>query len=194
MSFRTIIFIFLSVFLSGCIQNKNYIIKNIDFSDYSEIDFSANKLLIQDNSNKEMNAPYIDHLIQNNIKSNIKKWANARIKTNLNDENILKLIIKKANTKAISLNQENKLQDIFLVKAALKIEIDVFVVIEIINANNKKLSYIDIKIFKSKEFSENISLNERDYYIQGMINDTVNDFDRLAINKMKEIFINYITF
>ena len=46
----------------------------------------------------------------------------------------------------------------------------------------------------SLEFSENISLNERDYYIQEMINDTVNDFDRLAINKMKEIFINYIIF
>ena len=194
MNFRTIIFIFLCVFLSGCIQNKNYIIKNIDFSLYSEIDFSANELAIEDNSNTEMKSPYIDHLIQNNIKSNLKKWANARIKTNSNDENILKLIIKKASTKAFALDQENNLEDIFFSKAALKIEIDVFIVIEIINSNNEKLAYVDIKIFKSKEFSKNISLNERDYYIQEMINDTVNDFDSLAINKMKEIFINYITF
>ena len=194
MNFRIKIFIFLCVFLSGCIQNKNYIIKNIDFSLYSEVDFNANGLVIQDNSNQEMKSPYIDHLIQSNIKSNLKKWANARIKTNSNDENIVKLIIKKASTKAFSLDQENNLEDIFLSKASLKIEIDVFIVIEIINANNEKLAYVDIKIFKSKEFSENISLNERDYYIQEMINDTVNDFDRLAINKMKEIFINYITF
>ena len=194
MNFRTIIFIFLCVFLSGCIQNKNYIIKNIDFSFYREIDFSANKLVIQDHSNKEIKSPYIDHLIQSNIKSNLKKWVNARIKTNSNDENIVRLIIKKASTKAFSLDQENNLEDIFLSKASLKIEIDVFIVIEIINANNEKLAYVDIKIFKSEEFSENISLNERDYYIQEMINDTVNDFDRLAINKMKEIFINYITF
>ncbi len=194
MNFRIKIFIFLCVFLSGCIQNKNYIIKNIDFSLYSEVDFNANGLVIQDNSNQEMKSPYIDHLIQSNIKSNLKKWANARIKTNSNDENIVKLIIKKASTKAFSLDQENNLEDIFLSKASLKIEIDVFIVIEIINANNEKLAYVDIKIFKSEEFSENISLNERDYYIQEMINDTVNDFDRLAINKMKEIFINYITF
>ena len=81
MNFRIKIFIFLCVFLSGCIQNKNYIIKNIDFSLYSEVDFNANGLVIQDNSNQEMKSPYIDHLIQSNIKSNLKKWANARIKT-----------------------------------------------------------------------------------------------------------------
>jgi len=194
MIFRAIIFLLLSVFLVGCIQNKNYIIKNTDFSVYNGIDFSANKLVIQDNSNKEIRSPYIDHLIQSNIKSNLKKWANARIQTNSHDENIVKLIIKKASTKAFSLGQENNLEDIFTSKAALKIEIDVFIVVEIINSNNKKLAYVDIKIFKGKEFSENISLNERDYYIQEMINDTVNDFDSLAINKMKEIFINYITF
>ena len=44
------------------------------------------------------------------------------------------------------------------------------------------------KAFKSKELAENISLNERDYYIQEMIDEIMRDFDKLAVSKIKEIF------
>ena len=40
--------------------------------------------------------------------------------------------------------------------------------------------------------AENISLNENDHVIQNMINETLMDFDKLAVAKIKEIFSNYL--
>ena len=71
---------------------------------------------------------------------------------------------------------------------------DIYIIIEIIDSSEEKLAYVDLKAFKSKELAENISLNERDYYIQEMIDEIMRDFDKLAVSKIKEIFYKYIKF
>ena len=58
--------------------------------------------------------------------------------------------------------------------------------------NDKNLAYIELKVFKSKELTENISLNENDHVIQNMINETLMDFDKLAVAKIKGYFLNYL--
>jgi len=184
--------LFSFLFLFGCANNKEFSIIEIDFSQYKGIKFNANSVLIEDNSNKNLKPPFIDHLILNNVNSNISKWIEARIIPNFDNENYIKIIIKKANIMAFSLDDNNKIEEIFISKAAVRIEVEIFIVIEIIDSNSKKLAYLDLKAFKSKELSENISLNEKDFYIQEMINSTMIDFDKLAVSKIKEIFYEYI--
>ena len=186
----TILFCFL--FLFGCKNNKEYLITEIDFSNFKGISFNANAMLLEDNSNKDINPPYIDHLVLNNINLYMNKWIKARIITNYENENLIKIKIIKSNVKAFPLNGSNKIEEILINKAAVRIELDIYIVIEIIDSNEKKLAYVDLKAFKSKELAENISLNEKDYYIQEMINEIMRDFDKLAVNKIKEIFNKYI--
>lgn len=182
------------LFLFGCKNNKEYLITEIDFSQFKGISFNANDILVEDNSSKDINPPYIDHLILNNINSYVNKWIKARITTNLENENLVKIKIIKANVKAFPLNINNKLEEIFVNKAAVRIELDIYIIIEIIDSSEEKLAYVDLKAFKSKELAENISLNERDYYIQEMIDEIMRDFDKLAVSKIKEIFYKYIKF
>tara|TARA_B100000686_G_scaffold149590_1_gene156842 strand:- start:4081 stop:4665 length:585 start_codon:yes stop_codon:yes gene_type:complete len=184
--------LFFLFFLFGCSNSKEFSISEIDFSEYKGIIFDANNVLVEDVSNKDIEPPYIDHLIFNNVKLNMSKWIKARIIPNFNNENFIKIIIEKANVKAFPIDNNNKIEDIFLNKAAIKIEVDIFIIIEIIDTNSEKLAYLDLKAFKSKDLPENISLNEKDYYIQEMINDIMRDFDKLAVNKIKEIFYQYI--
>lgn len=191
---KLFVILFCFLFLFGCKNNKEYLIKEIDFSQYKGISFNANDILVEDNSNKDIKPPYIDHLILNNINSYMSKWIKARINTNLENENLVKIKIMKANAKAFPLNSDNKLEEIFVNKAAVRIELDIYIIIEIIDSNEEKLAYIELKAFKSKELAENISLNERDYYIQEIINEIMRDFDKLAVNKIKEIFYKYIKF
>ena len=127
------------------------------------------------------------------MKFYLNEWINTRIVPNYKSHNQIKLTIKKANIKAFYLDNNNTIEDIFVNKAAKRVEIDVYVIIEIIDSNDKNLAYLDLKAFKSKELAENISLNENDHVIQNMINETLMDFDKLAVAKIKEIFSNYLS-
>jgi hypothetical protein len=66
------------------------------------------------------------------------------------------------------------------------------VTIELLNKNGNEISYVDVKIFKSKELTDNISLLKKDYIIQEMSKTLIKDFDSLTINKLKEIFYKSI--
>ena len=73
-------------------------------------------------------------------------------------------------------------------KAAMNIEMNLDITINLLDKNGNKLSYVDLKIFKSQELGDNISLLEKEYLIQEMLRSLIKDFDSLAINKLKEIF------
>ena len=60
--------------------------------------------------------------------------------------------------------------------------------IDLINEKGNRISYVNIKVFKSQELGGNISLLEKDYKIQKMSRYVMTDFDSLAINKIKEVF------
>ena len=75
-----------------------------------------------------------------------------------------------------------------MTNAAINIEMNLDITIKLLDKNGNKLSYLDLKIFKSQELGDNISLLERDYLIQEMSKSLIKDFDSLAINKLKEIF------
>ena len=122
---KLFIILFCLLFLFGCKNNKEFLIKEIDFSQYKGISFNANDILVEDNSNKDIKPPYIDHLILNNINSYMSKWIKARINTNLENKNLVKIKIMKANAKAFPLNSDNKLEEIFVNKAAVRIELDI---------------------------------------------------------------------
>ena len=190
--YNKLILLFSFIFIFGCSNKDNYNIEIIDLASYSSLSIDANNILIENKVENSIEYPFIDHLISNNMKFYIDEWIKTRIAPNYESENLIKIIINKANIKAFSLNNNNNIQDIFINKAAKRVEIDVYLIIEIIDAKNKKLAYLDLKAFKSKELDENISLKKKDYIIQNMINETLMDFDKLAIAKMKEIFSAYV--
>ena len=90
------------------------------------------------------------------------------------------------------INKEIKIEDFLSSKAAMNIEMNLDITIELLNENGNEISYVDVKIFKSKELTDNISLLEKDYIIQEMSKTLIKDFDSLAINKLKEIFYKSI--
>ena len=191
MIYRLLTYFLVLIFLFGCANKEIYPITKINLSTFTGLSINANRVLVENNYNNKIEYPFIDHLIEYNIKYYLDEWIASRIISNYESENTIKISIEKANVKAFSLDNNN-IEDIFKNKAAARIEIDVFVIIEIVDANDNNLAYLDLKVFKSKELSENISLNEKDYFIQKMINETIIDFDKLAIGKIKEVFLNYI--
>ena len=80
------------------------------------------------------------------------------------------------------------IRDRFISNAASNIEMNLDVTIDLLDKNNEKISYVNIKVFKSQEFTGNISLLEKDYRIQEMSRSIMMDFDSLAINKLEEVF------
>ena len=72
--------------------------------------------------------------------------------------------------------------------AAINIEMNLDVNIDLLNEKGNRISYVNIKVFKSQELGGNISLLEKDYKIQEMSRYMMMDFDSLAINKIKEVF------
>jgi hypothetical protein len=72
--------------------------------------------------------------------------------------------------------------------AAINIEMNLDVNIDLLNEKGNRISYVNIKVFKSQELGGNISLLEKDYKIQKMSRYVMTDFDSLAINKIKEVF------
>ena len=193
MIYKILISLISFIFVFGCASKQDYNITKIDISTYKSIIIDANDLLIDDQSENSIEYPFIDHLVLYNMKFYLNEWTKNRIVPNYKSHNQIKLTIKKANIKAFYLDSNNKIEDIFVNKAAKRVEIDVYVIIEIIDSNDKKLAYLDLKAFKSKELAENISLNENDHVIQNMINETLMDFDKLAVAKIKEIFSDYLS-
>ena len=90
--------------------------------------------------------------------------------------------------KAFLINQNAKIEEVFVSNAAINIEMNLDITIDLLDENANRISYVDIKVFKSQEFGDNISLLEKDYLIQEMSRSLMKDFDSLAINKLKEIF------
>jgi hypothetical protein len=186
---KYIIILFSVVFLSGCVSQENYLIKNINFDNYKSINVDASNLIIDYLYTSNIAYPFIDHLVKQNLISLINEWALARLKpVKVNNTGNLKVIVNNASIKAFLINQNAKIEEIFVSNAAIKIEMNLDITIDLLDENANRISYVDIKVFKSQELGDNISLLEKDYLIQEMSRSLIKDFDSLAINKLKEIF------
>jgi hypothetical protein len=186
---KYIIILFSVVFLSGCASQENYLIKNINFDNYKSINVDASNLIIDYLYTSNIAYPFIDHLVKQNLISLINEWALARLKpVKVNNTGNLKVIVNNASIKAFLINQNAKIEEIFVSNAAIKIEMNLDITIDLLDENANRISYVDIKVFKSQELGDNISLLEKDYLIQEMSRSLIKDFDSLAINKLKEIF------
>ena len=184
-----IIILFTLFFLSACVKQENYLIKNINFDNYIPINISASDLIIDQVYISNIDYPYINHLVKQDLMSLVKNWAEARLKpVKTNNSSVIQVVINIASIKAISLKQNTKIEDIFISNAAINIETNLDITINLLDQNGNKLSYVDLKIFKSQELGDNISLLEKEYLIQEMLQSLIKDFDSLAINKIKEIF------
>ena len=190
MNFKKYIIILFSVaFLSGCASQENYLIKNINFDNYKAINVDASNLIIDYLYTSNIAYPFIDHLVKQNLISLINEWASARLKpVQVNNTGNLKVIVNNASIKAFFINQNTKIEEIFVSNAAINIEMNLDITIDLLDENANRISYVDIKVFKSQELGDNISLLEKDYLIQEMSRSLIKDFDSLAINKLKEIF------
>ena len=184
-----IITLFLLVFTSSCATKDNYLIKNINFEDYKPIKIDASELIIEQLYISNIEYPYIDHLVKQDLVAIINNWSAARLSAiENNNSGILQLVINIASIKAFKINKEIKIEDFFSSKAAMNIEMNLDITINLLDKSGNKISYVDLKVFKSQELGNNISLLEKDYLIQEMSESLIKDFDRLAVNKIKEIF------
>ena len=194
MNFKKYIIILFSVaFLSGCASQENYLIKNINFDNYKSINVDASNLIIDYLYTSNIAYPFIDHLVKQNLISLINEWALARLKpVKVNNTGNLKVIVNNASIKAFLINQNAKIEEFFVSNAAIKIEMNLDITIDLLDENANRISYVNVKVFKSQELGDNISLLEKDYLIQEMSRSLIKDFDSLAINKLKEIFYKSI--
>ena len=190
---KNIIILFSVFFLSGCASQENYLIKNINFDNYKSINVDASSLIIDYLYTSNIAYPFIDHLVKQNLISLINEWALARLKpVKVNNTGNLKVIVNNASIKAFLINKNAKIEEFFVSNAAIKIEMNLDITIDLLDENANRISYVDIKVFKSQELGDNISLLEKDYLIQEMSRSLIKDFDSLAINKLKEIFYKSI--
>ena len=184
-----IIILFTLLFLNACVTQENYLIKNINFDNYIPINISASDLIIDQVYIRNIDYPYINHLVKQDLISLVNNWAEARLKpVKTNNSVVIQVVINIASIKAISLKQNTKIEDVFISNAAINIEMNLDITINLLDENGNKISYLDLKVFKSQELGNNISLLEKDYLIQEMSESLIKDFDRLAVNKIKEIF------
>ena len=183
------IILFLIVFFGACATQENYLIKNINFDNYQSLNIDSSTLILDQQYNINITHPFIDHLVKQNLISLLSNWAEARLQPiEVNNSGALKVIINTASIKAFPINKNTKIEDLFVSNAAVNIEMDLDITIELLDENDNQISYVDVKVFKSKELADNISLLEKDYIIQEMLKALMNDFDSLVINKIKEIF------
>ena len=194
MHLRIYIIILCSLFfITSCTSKDNYLIQNIDFNNYKNIKIDASKLIVDKLYISTLSDPYIDHIVKQNLVSLLSEWATARLKpVQVNNAGMIKVIIHNASIKALPLNQNIKVENLFISNTAINIEMNLEVTIDILDNDGNKLSYVDIKVFKSQEFGDNISLLEKDYQIQEMSRSLFKDFDNLAIKKIQEIFYKYL--
>ena len=194
MHLRIYIIILCSLFfITSCTSKDNYLIQNIDFNNYKNIKIDASKLIVDKLYISTLSDPYIDHIVKQNLVSLLSEWATARLKpVQVNNAGVIKVIIHNASIKALPLNQNIKVENLFISDAAINIEMNLDVTIDLLDNVGNKLSYVDIKVFKSQELGDNISLLEKDYQIQEMSRSLFKDFDNLAIKKIQEIFYKYL--
>jgi len=190
---KYIIILFSLAFLSGCVSQENYLIKNINFDNYKSINVDASNLIIDYLYTSNIAYPFIDHLVKQNLISLINEWALARLKpVKVNNTGNLKVIVNNASIKAFLINQNAKIEEVFVSNAAINIEMNLDITIDLLDENANRISYVNVKVFKSQELGDNISLLEKDYLIQEMSRSLIKDFDSLAIKKLKEIFYKSI--
>ena len=180
----------LTIFLlCGCTSNKNYLIQDINFDDYKAFIIDADRLIVEQKYNTNISNPYIDHLVKQDLLSLVNYWAIARLNTKTyNNSGNLKVIINEASIKALPVSDNNNIEELFISNAAINIEMNLDITIDLLNEKSDRISYVNIKVFKSQEMGGNISLLEKDYKIQEMSRSLMTDFDSLAINKIKEVF------
>ncbi|MDG2000452.1 MAG: hypothetical protein P8J46_01540 [Alphaproteobacteria bacterium] len=173
----------------GCATNKNYLIQDINFDNHKSFTIDAARLIVEQEYNTNISYPYIDHLVKQDLVSLVSSWSIARLNTEtLNNIGNLKVIINEASIKALPISDNNKIEELFMSNAAVNIEMKLDVNIDLLNEKGNRISYVNIKVFKSQELGGNISLLEKDYKIQEMSRYMMTDFDSLAINKIKEVF------
>ena len=183
-----IILLFVSL-LCSCVSQKNYLIKDINFIEYESLTVDASRLIVVQKYNTNVSAPYIDHLVKQDLVSLVNYWSIARLNTEpMNNTGNLQVTINEASIKALPVLENNKIEELFISNAASNIEMKLDVTIDLLDKNNERISYVNIKVFKSQELTGNISLLEKDYRIQEMSRSIIMDFDSLAINKLKEVF------
>ena len=186
---RYIIILLLVPLLCSCVSQKNYLIKDINFIEYESLTIDASRLIVVQKYNTNVSAPYIDHLVKQDLVSLVNYWSIARLNTeSINNTGNLQVTINAASIKALPVAENNKIEGLFISNAASNIEMNLDVTIDLLDQNNERISYVNLKVFKSQELSGNISLLEKDYRIQEMSRSIMMDFDSLAINKLKEIF------
>ena len=186
---RYIIIILFVSLLCNCVSQKNYLIKDINFIEYESLTIDASRLIVVQKYNTNVSEPYIDHLVKQDLVSLVNNWSIARLNTeSINNTGNLKVTINEASIKALPVEENNKIEELFISNAASNIEMNLDVTIDLLDQNNERISYVTIKVFKSQELTENISLLEKDYRIQEMSRSIMMDFDSLAINKLKEVF------
>ena len=184
-----IIAFFVLFFLSACVKQENYLIENINFDNYKAVNIDASDLIIDQLYISNIEHPYIDHLVKQDLIFLISNWAEARIKPlEVNNSGVVIVVINIASIKAFSLKKNVKIEDIFSSNAAINIEMNLDITINLLDKNGNKTSYLDLKVFKSQELGDNISLLEKDYILQEMTKSLIKDFDSMAINKLKEVF------
>ena len=176
-------------FFCGCATNKNYLIQDINFDNHKSFTIDAARLIVEQKYNTNISYPYIDHLVKQDLVSLVSSWSIARLNTETsNNIGNLKVIINEASIKALPISDNNKIEELFMSNAAINIEMNLDVIIDLLNEKGNRISYVNIKVFKSQELGSNISLLEKDYKIQEMSRYMMMDFDSLAINKIKEVF------
>ena len=186
---RYIIILLLVPLLCSCVSQKNYLIKDINFIEYESLTIDASRLIVVQKYNVNDTEPYIDHLVKQDLVSLVNYWSIARLNAeSMNNTGNLQVTINEASIKALPVEENNKIEELFISNAASNIEMNLDVTIDLLDQNNERISYVNIKVFKSQELTGNISLLEKDYIIQEMSRSIMMDFDSLAINKLKEIF------
>tara|TARA_B000000441_G_scaffold87570_1_gene60058 strand:- start:860 stop:1453 length:594 start_codon:yes stop_codon:yes gene_type:complete len=186
---RYIIILLLVPLLCSCVSQKNYLIKDINFIEYESLRIDASRLIVVQKYNVNDSEPYIDHLVKQDLVSLVNYWSIARLNAeSMNNTGNLQVTINEASIKALPVEENNKIEELFISNAASNIEMNLDVTIDLLDQNNERISYVNIKVFKSQELTGNISLLEKDYRIQEMSRSIMMDFDSLAINKLKEVF------
>ena len=186
---RYIIILLLVPLLCSCVSQKNYLIKDINFIEYESLTIDASRLIVVQKYNVNDSEPYIDHLVKQDLVSLVNYWSIARLNAeSMNNIGNLQVTINEASIKALPVEENNKIEELFISNAASNIEMNLDVTIDLLDQNNERISYVNIKVFKSQELTGNISLLEKDYRIQEMSRSIMMDFDSLAINKLKEVF------
>ncbi|MFL2683483.1 MAG: hypothetical protein ACJ0G9_07240 [Alphaproteobacteria bacterium] len=176
-------------FFCGCATNKNYLIQDINFDNHKSFTIDAARLIVEQKYNTNISYPYIDHLVKQDLVSLVSSWSIARLNTETsNNIGNLKVIINEASIKALPISDNNKIEELFMSNADINIEMNLDVNIDLLDEKGNRISYVNIKVFKSQELGGNISLLEKDYKIQEMSRYMMMDFDSLAINKIKEVF------